>query len=97
LTGNLFWATLTLFAVRRFVREVRMQPIWRRPEVARAKTIASALATLAVVFNNFWYTNFVANENGAMEFPFDLLGKPSIPDPQALADTVVSEPVVVQK
>ena len=32
-----------------------------------------------------------------MEFQFDLFWKPSISDPQALANTVVSEPVVVQK
>jgi hypothetical protein len=68
------------------------------PEIwSRRTTPAPAERILAVLFNNFWYTNFVGNENGLMEFQFDLLWKPSIPDPQALADTVVSEPVVVQK
>jgi hypothetical protein len=71
---------------------------FHHPEIwGRRTTPAPADRLLAEIFNNFWYTNFVANENGAMEFQFDLLWKPSIPDPQALADTVVSTPVVVQK
>jgi len=70
---------------------------FHRPEVwSRRTTPAPADRLLAVIFNNFWYTNFVGNENGSMEFQFDLLWKPSIPDPQALANTVASEPVVVQ-
>jgi hypothetical protein len=68
------------------------------PEIwKRRTTAASTNRIFAEIFNNFWYTNFVANENGAMEFQFDLFWKPSISDPQALANTVVSEPVVVQK
>lgn len=51
---------------------------------------------MAMVFNNFWYTNFVADEHGIMEFQFDLLWQP---DPagsaQDLADTLVTEPVVL--
>ena len=69
-----------------------------RPEVWKRRTTpASTDRVLAEIFNNFWYTNFVANENGAMQFQFDLLWEPSIQDPQALANTVVSEPVVVQR
>jgi hypothetical protein len=71
---------------------------FNHPEIWKRRTTpAPADRLLAVIFNNFWYTNFVGNENGSMEFQFDLLWKPSIPDPQALADTVVSEPVIVQK
>ena len=70
---------------------------FHHPDVwSRRTTPAPADRLLAVIFNNFWYTNFVGHENGAMEFQFDLLWKPSIPDPQALANTVASEPVVVQ-
>jgi len=69
-----------------------------RPQVwTRRTTAPPANRILATVFDNFWYTNFVSNENGAMEFQFDLLWKPAIVDPQALADTVMSEPVVVQR
>ncbi len=71
---------------------------FHHPEIwGRRTTPAPADHILAMVFNNFWYTNFVGNENGAMEFQFDLLWKPQIPDPQTLANTVVSEPIVVQK
>jgi len=71
---------------------------FNRPEIwKRRTTSAPADRLLAVIFNNFWYTNFVGDEHGSMEFQFDLLWKPSIPDPQALANTVVSEPLVVQK
>jgi hypothetical protein len=69
-----------------------------RPEVWRRRTTPPPTdRLLAVIFNNFWYTNFVGNENGSMQFQFDLLWKPDIPDPQALADTLVSQPVIVQK
>jgi hypothetical protein len=71
---------------------------FKHPEIWGRRTApAPADRILAEIYNNFWYTNFVGNENGAMEFQFDLLWKPSISDPQALANTVVSEPIVVQK
>jgi hypothetical protein len=71
---------------------------FNRPEIWKRRTTpAPADRLLAVIFNNFWYTNFLGDEHGSMEFQFDLLWKPSIPDPQALANTVLSEPVVVQK
>jgi hypothetical protein len=51
---------------------------------------------LAMIFNNFWYTNFPGNSHGAMEFQFDLLWKePSEqPDAAALADAVMTTPLV---
>ena len=71
---------------------------FNRPEIWKRRTTpAPTNRLLAVIFNNFWYTNFLGNEHGVMEFQFDLLWKPSIPDPQALAHTVVSEPIIVQK
>jgi hypothetical protein len=48
-----------------------------------------------LVFDNFWHTNFVANSNGLMEFQWELAWAPKIDDPAALAETLVSEPVVV--
>jgi len=51
---------------------------------------------LAMLFNNFWYTNFVADENGVMEFQFDLVWKPNGSSPASdLAETLASEPVVL--
>lgn len=50
----------------------------------------------AMVFNNFWYTNFVADEHGIMEFQFDLLWQPKTASPVAdLAETLVTEPLVL--
>ncbi|MCX7826028.1 MAG: hypothetical protein N2689_10775 [Verrucomicrobiae bacterium] len=52
---------------------------------------------LAMLFNNFWYTNFVADEHGVMEFQFDLVWREKL-DPAAaadLADSLMTEPVVL--
>ncbi len=69
-----------------------------RPGVwERRTTPAPGGRILANVFNNFWYTNFVGDEHGAMEFQFDLLWKNSLADPDTLARTIISEPVVVQR
>ena len=53
---------------------------------------------LAIVYDNFWYTNFQGDSPGVMEFQFDLawrqqLGNDS--EAEALADTLVSELVPV--
>ncbi len=48
-----------------------------------------------LVFDNFWHTNFVANSNGLMEFQWELAWAPKFDDPAAVAETLVSEPLVV--
>ena len=53
---------------------------------------------MAMVFNNVWFTNFLADSHGAMEFQFDMVWRaPNQPSerPGELADTLVSEPQVV--
>ncbi len=53
---------------------------------------------LAMLFNNMWYTNFVADSHGVMKFQFDLVWRKSLPDAAAardLAETLWSEPQVV--
>jgi len=50
---------------------------------------------LAMIFDNCWHTNFVADSNGVMEFQFELAWKEKIGKPADLAETLVSEPVVV--
>ncbi|MHB1037543.1 MAG: glycoside hydrolase family 38 N-terminal domain-containing protein [Pirellulales bacterium] len=53
---------------------------------------------LAMVFNNFWYTNFVADSHGVMEFQFDLVWKRKLESDapiQDAADALSAEPVVV--
>ena len=53
---------------------------------------------LAMLFNNFWFTNFVADEHGVMEFQFDLVWREKLDatrDAAKLADSLVAEPVVL--
>ncbi|NLY01088.1 MAG: hypothetical protein GXY83_33775 [Rhodopirellula sp.] len=53
---------------------------------------------LAMLFNNFWYTNFVADEHGVMEFQFDLVWLQKLDTPKAAAElsaTLVTEPLVL--
>jgi hypothetical protein len=52
----------------------------------------------AMVFNNFWYTNFVGDSHGVMEFQFDLRWTPQPLSPDDVARHVESlwlEPPVV--
>jgi hypothetical protein len=51
---------------------------------------------LAMVFNNFWYTNFPGNSHGTMEFQFDLLWKQPRESTSAgnIAAAVTTEPVI---
>jgi hypothetical protein len=50
---------------------------------------------VAMLFNNFWYTNFAADEHGILEFQFDLAWSAEGKAPAArLAETLASEPVV---
>jgi len=51
---------------------------------------------LAMIFNNFWYTNFPGNSHGTMEFQFDLLWKRPRESPSAadMAAAVMTEPVI---
>jgi hypothetical protein len=50
---------------------------------------------MAMIFNNHWHTNFVADEHGAMEFQFELVWKQKIDDPAALAEALAAEPAVL--
>ncbi len=51
---------------------------------------------MAMIFNNFWYTNFPGNSHGVMEFQFDLLWKQPSDTGRAaqMAAAVTTEPVV---
>lgn len=53
---------------------------------------------LAIVFDNFWYTNFQGDSPGVMEFQFDLAWRERLEgdlEAEALADTLVTDPVMV--
>jgi hypothetical protein len=52
----------------------------------------------AMVFDNTWFTNFVADSHGAFEFQFDLAWSPEAEKPvrcAAWAESLVSEPKVI--
>ncbi|MFI5380466.1 MAG: hypothetical protein ACHRHE_14300 [Tepidisphaerales bacterium] len=67
--------------------------VWTR----RTTPPADTHRVLSMLFNNFWYTNFVADEHGAMEFQFDLIWREKLTDdePAALAEALATEPVVL--
>ena len=53
---------------------------------------------LAIVYDNFWYTNFQGDSPGVMEFQFDLVWREQLASDtaaEALAETLVSEPILV--
>jgi hypothetical protein len=50
---------------------------------------------LAMVFDNCWHTNFVADSHGTMEFQFDLAWRSTLDQPAALAEAIASDPILV--
>ncbi|MBS1855570.1 MAG: hypothetical protein JST11_09420 [Acidobacteria bacterium] len=50
---------------------------------------------LAMIFDNCWHTNFVADSHGPMEFQFDLVWRDSLAQPAALAEAIADDPIVV--
>jgi hypothetical protein len=87
--GSWLWAT----------RDAPLVSFGTQPLLSRRQnTPADTHRLLAMVFNNFWYTNFVADSNGVMEFQFDLVWRNRIDGPavaQQLADTLLCEPALL--
>jgi hypothetical protein len=50
---------------------------------------------IAMLFDNCWHTNFVADSHGTMEFHFDLLWSRHMDQPSDIADSLSTEPVIV--
>jgi hypothetical protein len=70
------------------------------PQVKARRTDApkDVQRVLAMIFENFWYTNFVGDSHGAMEFQFDLAWRKELSTKSAIDDfarTLVSEPQVM--
>jgi hypothetical protein len=64
--------------------------VWARLTAAPEQTNR----LFSMVFNNTWFTNYVANSNGVMEFQYDLVWRDRIgADVDALAESLVSDPV----
>jgi hypothetical protein len=49
----------------------------------------------AMVYNNFWYTNFPGDSTGVMEFQFDLVWRKGLDNPEKVAEGLLTEPVMV--
>jgi hypothetical protein len=49
----------------------------------------------AMLLNNFWYTNFLADEPGIMEFQFDFCWSKELHDAAAVAESMQTDPVVL--
>ncbi len=78
-------------------RDAAMVTIGGPNTLARIKKEAPADPgrLMAMIFNNHWHTNFVADSHGAMEFQFDLVWKEKIDNPAALAETLMADPAVL--
>ena len=50
---------------------------------------------LAMVFDNCWHTNFVADSHGVMRFQFELVWRPQLTDPAALAESLAADPIAI--
>jgi hypothetical protein len=78
-------------------RDVPLLAFGANPTLARQTAPPDDVYRLrAMLLNNFWYTNFLADEPVVMEFQFDLVWRenPNQP-PDALAEALVTEPVVL--
>lgn len=49
---------------------------------------------LAMIFDNCWHTNFVADSHGEMEFQFDLAWRADLANAEALAEAITMDPIV---
>jgi hypothetical protein len=78
-------------------RDVPLISLGASPTLAFYRSPPSDVHRLrAMVFNNFWYTNFVADSHGIMQFQFDVAWMPQAPAGLAgLSAALSSEPVVV--
>ena len=87
--GNWLWVS----------RDVPLVTFGSQQVLARRKDAPSDMhRVLAMVFNNFWYTNFVGDSHGVMEFQFDLAWRKPAAEavpPASLAEGMTAEPVVL--
>ncbi len=56
---------------------------------------ANPRSILAMVFDNCWHTNFVADSHGTFEFQFDMAWKSSLDKPADLAAALTTDPVAM--
>ncbi len=66
-----------------------------RPHVAELHQVEPEAPhkILAMVFDNCWHTNFVADSHGSFEFQFDLIWSADMPAPADLAEALSFDPI----
>ena len=84
-SGNWLWVT----------RDAPLIAVGGPHTVARRTTAPTDThRLLAMVFDNCWHTNFVANSHGKMEFVFDLVWRDRLQS-KDLSEALVTEPLIV--
>lgn len=78
-------------------RDAPLVTFGAEPTLARRQSAPQDVHRLrAMLLNNFWYTNFLADEPGIMEFQFDLVWRKNLDgSPADVARALVTEPVVL--
>ncbi|HOW64315.1 MAG TPA: hypothetical protein P5186_14930 [Candidatus Paceibacterota bacterium] len=78
-------------------RDAPLMTMGSKPTLSRRQTPPRDPGRLlAMIFNNFWYTNFAADEHGIMEFQFDVIWRNDANTPTAdLANSLLIEPTVL--
>jgi hypothetical protein len=82
-------------------RDVPLVAFGGQQVLARRKDApAERNRVMAMLFNNFWYTNFVGDSHGVMEFQFDLVWHDNsagraLPDPGRAAEGLLEQPTVL--
>jgi hypothetical protein len=66
-----------------------------QPLARRVDPPAERHRIAAMLFDNCWHTNFVADSHGTLEFSFEIVWREQIERPEEWADSLVSDPVVV--
>jgi hypothetical protein len=75
-------------------RDAPLVAFGAEPTLARRQQAPQDVRRLrAMLLNNFWYTNFLADEPGIMEFQFDLAWRETLDEPGAMAEGLLAEPV----
>jgi post-segregation antitoxin (ccd killing protein) len=78
-------------------RDVPLVALGASPTLALRQTAPADPHRLrAMLFNNFWYTNFAADEHGIVEYQFDLVWRRDTGGPVAdAASALLAQPVVL--
>lgn len=84
--GHWFWASRDAALVA-----LGQPQIWNRASTAPK----NPERLLAMLYNNFWFTNFLADQPGLLEFQFDIVWRPAINRPSELSHALSAQPALL--